>query len=192
MRRAISQILFHSGELKSVKRVYSFPNAIAQCRKWLESHLPRFRSMIASTADAAVQATLDRRGRHRLELAGRIIIENGGTGMKIRRTTQGFCSSPSSALPYGGDRRRSFFRQGQVGALKNASALKGNSIDQDWNPADQEKKSVEYISSVDLSAPSEKKTRARGRFSPQGPCRRLKYGPYPTAPSCIPRSGIQS
>jgi chorismate mutase/prephenate dehydratase len=71
----ISQnLLSISGDLKSVKRVYSFPQAIAQCRKWLEAHLPRVQiHESASTADAAVQATLDASAAAiASELAGRI------------------------------------------------------------------------------------------------------------------------
>lgn len=53
-------LLSISGKLGAVKRVYSFPHAIAQCRKWLDSHLPGVEIHdAASTADAAVHATLD-------------------------------------------------------------------------------------------------------------------------------------
>jgi chorismate mutase/prephenate dehydratase len=57
----ISQnLLSISGSLKSIKRVYSHWQAIAQCRKWLEARLPGVPvHEAASTADAAVQATLD-------------------------------------------------------------------------------------------------------------------------------------
>lgn len=58
---AISHHLFSvSGELKKVKGVYSHPQALAQCRKWLEARLPHASiHETASTADAAVHATLD-------------------------------------------------------------------------------------------------------------------------------------
>lgn len=57
----IAQNLFSvSGKLKSVKSIYSFPQALAQCRKWLDSHLPGVAiHEAASTADAALHATLD-------------------------------------------------------------------------------------------------------------------------------------
>jgi chorismate mutase/prephenate dehydratase len=53
-------LLSISGKKSAVKRVYSFPHALAQCRKWLDAHLPGVTiTEAASTADAAVHATLD-------------------------------------------------------------------------------------------------------------------------------------
>ena len=58
---AIAQnLLSISGKIKNIKSVYSHPQALAQCRKWLDSHLPGVvLHTAASTADAAVHATLD-------------------------------------------------------------------------------------------------------------------------------------
>jgi chorismate mutase/prephenate dehydratase len=57
----ISQnLLSVSGRLKDVKTVYSHAQALAQCRKWLDTHLPGVAlHSSASTSDAAVHATLD-------------------------------------------------------------------------------------------------------------------------------------
>ena len=53
-------LLSVSGKLASVKKVYSHYSALAQCRKWLDSHLPGVTLHEASsTSDAAVHATLD-------------------------------------------------------------------------------------------------------------------------------------
>ena len=58
---AISQnLLSISGKLKGIKPVTSHPQGLAQCRKWLDSHLPGVAiHPAASTADAAVKATMD-------------------------------------------------------------------------------------------------------------------------------------
>jgi len=57
----ISHFLFSgSGNMKGIKSVYSFPQALAQCRNWIDAHLPGVTiHEAASTADAAVHATLD-------------------------------------------------------------------------------------------------------------------------------------
>lgn len=53
-------LLSVSGELSKIKKVYSHPQALAQCRKWLESRLPKAEIIeSASTADAACQASLE-------------------------------------------------------------------------------------------------------------------------------------
>ncbi len=58
--RIHQNLLSISGNRKAIKTVYSHPQALAQCRKWLELHLPKVAiHEAASTADAAVKATLD-------------------------------------------------------------------------------------------------------------------------------------
>jgi chorismate mutase/prephenate dehydratase len=55
------QLLSISGKLREIKNVYSHPQALAQCRKWLDSHLPGVAiHTSASTSDAAVHATMDK------------------------------------------------------------------------------------------------------------------------------------
>lgn len=57
----ISQCLMSSAtDLRRIERVYSHPQALAQCREWLAKHLPGAELVQAtSTAAAARQATLD-------------------------------------------------------------------------------------------------------------------------------------
>ena len=53
-------LLSTSGDLKKIQAVYSHPQALAQCRRWLEKNLPGVPTYpSASTADAAVQAAVD-------------------------------------------------------------------------------------------------------------------------------------
>ena len=53
-------LLSPSGQVSRIKRVHSHPQALAQCRNWLQSHLPKVEvHESASTADAALQASLD-------------------------------------------------------------------------------------------------------------------------------------
>ena len=53
-------LLSASGQIGKIKRLYSHPQALAQCRKWLAARLPKAEiHESASTADAACQASLD-------------------------------------------------------------------------------------------------------------------------------------
>ncbi len=54
------QLLSHSDGLTAVKRVYAHPQALAQCRKWLERYIPDADVAIAnSNAEAAIIASKD-------------------------------------------------------------------------------------------------------------------------------------
>ena len=56
-------LLSPSGQISRIKRVFSHPQAFAQCRRWLESHLPKAETQeAASTSQAALQASLDATG----------------------------------------------------------------------------------------------------------------------------------
>jgi chorismate mutase/prephenate dehydratase len=56
-------LISKTGDISQVRRVYSHPHAIAQCRRWLESHLPKV-SLVdtSSTSKAAELALKDERG----------------------------------------------------------------------------------------------------------------------------------
>lgn len=51
-------LLSNSGSLKDIKLVYSHPQALAQCRKWISKYLPEASILeVGSTAEAAKMAT---------------------------------------------------------------------------------------------------------------------------------------
>lgn len=53
-------LLSASGQIPRIKRIYSHPQALGQCRRWIESHLTGVEVHdSASTADAACQSSLD-------------------------------------------------------------------------------------------------------------------------------------
>jgi len=56
-------LLNRSGSLNGIKRVLSHPQALAQCRAWLEKNLPGAAQTVAlSTSDAARSAAKDKKG----------------------------------------------------------------------------------------------------------------------------------
>jgi len=60
MLEVTQNLLSKSGKKEKVKRIYSFPPATAQCRKWLEANMPGVPILEAtSTADAASKASVD-------------------------------------------------------------------------------------------------------------------------------------
>jgi len=57
----VHNLLSADGDLVKIKRVYSHPQAVAQCRNWLRKNLPNVNvHEVASTAEAARMAALDR------------------------------------------------------------------------------------------------------------------------------------
>ena len=65
-------LLSRAADLGDIKRVFSHPQALAQCRGWLTRHLPDAEAVeMASTSAAAEQAALDACDRGDRERAGR-------------------------------------------------------------------------------------------------------------------------
>ena len=57
----ISHCLISFSELSEIDKVYSHPQGLAQCRKWLESNLPNVQLIDSSSTSRAVQLCLDDR-----------------------------------------------------------------------------------------------------------------------------------
>jgi chorismate mutase/prephenate dehydratase len=51
----VSHFLLSSGQLEQVKRVYSHPQALAQCRRWLAAHLPHAAQVETTSTAAAAE-----------------------------------------------------------------------------------------------------------------------------------------
>ncbi len=57
----ISHYLLSTSEISKIKKVYSHPQPIAQCRIWLESNLPNAKLIeVLSTAEAAIMASKEK------------------------------------------------------------------------------------------------------------------------------------
>jgi len=57
----VHNLLSVDGELKNIKRIYSHPHAVAQCRSWIRKNMPGINvHEAASTAEAARMAAVDR------------------------------------------------------------------------------------------------------------------------------------
>ncbi|MCX5782365.1 MAG: prephenate dehydratase [Elusimicrobia bacterium] len=54
-------LLSVSGKKKDIKKIYSFPQAVAQCRNWLEANMPNVPVIeVASTSEAAKRASKEK------------------------------------------------------------------------------------------------------------------------------------
>ncbi len=63
MLEVTHNLLSKSGDIKKIKRIYSHPQAFAQCRRWLERNMPDIELVdTTSTAKAAELAAKDPRG----------------------------------------------------------------------------------------------------------------------------------
>jgi len=104
------QLLSVSDTLAAVERVYSHPQALAQCRRWLDAHLPQaVRVDVASTAAAAERAK--REGPQAAAIAPLSVAERLGMNVLAANiedqhgnTTRFFVLGPHDARPSGDDR----------------------------------------------------------------------------------------
>jgi chorismate mutase/prephenate dehydratase len=113
-------------DLGRIERVYSHPQAIAQCREWLFKHLPRAQLVVSlSTSSAAREAASDDgaaaiASRLAAELAGLTILREGIQDRK-ENATRFVVLSKTDAPPTGSDRTSLLFStRDERGALRRA------------------------------------------------------------------------
>lgn len=123
-------LLSRSSSLKSVRNVYSNPQALAQCRNWLEANLPGAHQLSTrSTAEAAefvakrsknrpddaCIASLAAAKEHRLNILARSVEDNSSN------TTRFIVISRTQAKPTSNDRTSIVFElQDRIGALHDS------------------------------------------------------------------------
>jgi chorismate mutase/prephenate dehydratase len=113
-------------DLGRIERVYSHPQAIAQCREWLFKHLPRAQLVVSlSTSSAAREAATDDAAaaiasKLAADLAGLTILREGIQDRK-ENATRFVVLSKTDAPPTGSDRTSLLFStRDERGALRRA------------------------------------------------------------------------
>ena len=104
------QLLTRADDVQAIRRVYSHPQALAQCRRWLASHLPHAELVeTASTAAAAARARAE--GEEAAAIGPRALAEVHGLGILAANIedqrgnrTRFFVIGPHDAAPSGRDR----------------------------------------------------------------------------------------
>jgi chorismate mutase/prephenate dehydratase len=118
-------LLAQHQDLGRIERVYSHPQAIAQCREWLAKHLPRAQVIVSlSTSSAAKEAAADASSaaiasRLAAELTGLLVIREGIQDRK-ENATRFVVLAKEDAPPTGKDRTSiAFSTRDQRGALRS-------------------------------------------------------------------------
>ncbi len=78
----ISHALISTSQLEEIERVYSKDQALAQCRHWLQRHLPHAQLVDAPSTSRAVQMAKDERGV--AAIAGELAAEHYGVPVVAR------------------------------------------------------------------------------------------------------------
>ncbi len=131
----VAHHLLAIGDRATVRRVYSHPQALAQCRRWLQREMPGIEIVpVTSTARAAQMAAEDPAAA---ALAGRLAAEIHGLRMlatdvqdEIGNMTRFLVLGPACGKPSGADKTSIFFSvKHEVGALYGAlKVFKDNSL----------------------------------------------------------------
>lgn len=119
----ISHNLISQSELHDIERVYAHPQALAQCRNWLESNLPNAQQIDASSNTAGVMRCQDE--PRSAAIASRVAAEMFDIPIQVygiedfAGNTTRFFVIGSEPMPPSGDDKTSMvvFLRDQVGAL---------------------------------------------------------------------------
>ncbi len=183
-------------DLGGVRRVYSHPQALGQCRRWLETHLPQADRIEApSTSEAARLAREDAEGAAvASELAAELF------GLKVAETkiqdlaanaTRFLVLGPKGAEPTGRDRTTLLaMAQDGPGALLRLLeplARRGLNLSRIQSRPTR-RKLWEYAFFLDVEGHAEDPEMAEALLELQGACASLKIlGSYPQAVSEVAR-----
>ncbi len=118
-------LLARHDDVSRIERVYSHPQALAQCKEWLAKHLPRAQYVVSlSTSAAAREAAVDDTAaaissRLAAELNGLVVIRSGIQDRK-ENATRFVVLAKSDAPPTGNDRTSIVFStRDKRGALRS-------------------------------------------------------------------------
>lgn len=183
-------------DLGAVRRVYSHPQALGQCRKWLETHLPQADRIEApSTSEAARLAREDVEGaavasEFAAELFGLKVAETRIQDLAAN-ATRFLVLGPKAAEPSGHDRTTLLaMAQDGPGALLRLLeplARRGLNLSRIQSRPTR-RKLWEYAFFLDVEGHAEEPLLAEALVELRGACASLKVlGSYPQAPSEVPR-----
>jgi chorismate mutase/prephenate dehydratase len=103
----INHALISNSKLEEIERVYSKDQALAQCRHWLQRHLPHAQLVDAPSTSRAVQMAKEERGT--AAIAGELAAEHYGVPVverniqdKADNTTRFFVIGKKASGPVGG------------------------------------------------------------------------------------------
>jgi len=176
--------------VEQIQRVYSHPQPLAQCRKWLTDHLPDAEQVDMSSTAQAVQKAAEE--EHAAAIASEMASDTYDVPILVRdiqdnlhNFTRFFCIGPSIPAPSGQDRTSVMFSiRHEPGALFNVlqpfaeSQINLSKIES--RPS--KKKPWEYVFFVDLEGHCQDKTVGDAVRALSESCLFLKIlGSYPRA-----------
>jgi chorismate mutase/prephenate dehydratase len=185
----ITHQLIGRGTLAGVQRVYSHPQALAQCRQWLLNHLPNVEVLESSSTSAAAQraaaeagvaaiGTEDAAATYGLDVLARSIQDHA------HNTTRFILVGPAYAAPSGRDKTSLLFSvRDRVGALHDVLsvfATRGINLTRiESRPS--RRQPWEYVFFVDFAGHPEEPAAAAALAEMEAACTMVKVlGAWPT------------